>query len=114
MLEQRARNSNFQALANIVGTPGRNRTCDTQLRRLVLYPLSYERLAMGRLINLPCQVKTRALDIGVPFAGTCKGRLGFADNIQGAGYADYIIGPAGFDGVLYGLAHIGDDLHIRA
>jgi hypothetical protein len=31
----------------VVGDPGRIRTCDLQLRRLLLYPLSY---GAGRLI----------------------------------------------------------------
>ena len=30
------------------GAPGRNRTCDPQLRRLVLYPLSYGRRQNAR------------------------------------------------------------------
>jgi hypothetical protein len=34
----------------ILGAPGRIRTCDTQLRRLVLYPLSYGRVT-GRETN---------------------------------------------------------------
>jgi hypothetical protein len=33
----------FQALVFDVGTPGWDRTNDSQLRRLVLYPLSYGR-----------------------------------------------------------------------
>ena len=42
----------------IGGTLGADRTRDTQLRRLVLYPLSYERTMQRRLINLVSQVKT--------------------------------------------------------
>ena len=32
------------AMDGMYGAPGRNRTCDPQLRRLVLYPLSYGRM----------------------------------------------------------------------
>src|SRR3990172_7548975 len=38
------------------GAPGRNRTCDPQLRRLVLYPLSYGRRRNARhyIPSVPC------------------------------------------------------------
>jgi hypothetical protein len=33
------------------GDPGRNRTCDLQLRRLLLYPLSY-----GAVMTVPARL----------------------------------------------------------
>ena len=40
-----------------IGAPGADRTRDTQLRRLVLYPLSYGRITAARLMELSMQVK---------------------------------------------------------
>ncbi len=39
------------------GDPGRIRTCDLQLRRLLLYPLSYG--AVGSLIEIPSTTDLR-------------------------------------------------------
>ena len=33
--------SEYRTIIEIIGDPGRIRTCDLQLRRLLLYPLSY-------------------------------------------------------------------------
>jgi hypothetical protein len=44
----RMRNSNMPQVIEIVGDPGWIRTSDLQLRRLLLYPLSYG-AATGRL-----------------------------------------------------------------
>ena len=33
--------SNMKQVTDFIGDPGRIRTCDLQLRRLLLYPLSY-------------------------------------------------------------------------
>ena len=33
--------TNMRQVLEIIGDPGRIRTCDLQLRRLLLYPLSY-------------------------------------------------------------------------
>jgi hypothetical protein len=46
--EKRACRKNPQTLLGI-GTPGRNRTCDTRIRNPVLYPLSYEGLLCSNL-----------------------------------------------------------------
>jgi hypothetical protein len=40
-------NANQQYLIDFIGDPGRIRTCDLQLRRLLLYPLSYGAVVLG-------------------------------------------------------------------
>src|SRR5215831_14800743 len=51
------------------GDPGRNRTCDLQLRRLLLYPLSY-----GAAMNVPSCTLTCAVRFSV-CAGTSTGTI---------------------------------------
>lgn len=41
----------------LFGAPGRDRTCDTRLRKPVLYPLSYGRQTKSPLMDIEGQVK---------------------------------------------------------
>ena len=47
---ERAGESEGRSLSVKNGAPGRSRTCDPRLRRPVLYPLSYGRVAGGTLV----------------------------------------------------------------
>jgi hypothetical protein len=38
-----------EPIAGVGSTPGRIRTCDRRFRKPLLYPLSYERVELGRL-----------------------------------------------------------------